>query len=90
MEGTEYSTWLLSQPSSFSTFNHIDDFCLWYWTENRLNLYSINEMCDPPVSDDDEVDDELNVNDDAELSLQDEGKEVITYASDHILCNYFP
>lgn len=47
-------------------------------------------MCDPPVSDDDEVDDELNVNDDAELSLQDEGKEVITYASDHILCNYFP
>lgn len=33
-------------------------------------------MCDPPLADDDSDDNEANVNDEPELSLQDEGKEV--------------
>ena len=41
--------------------------------------YSINEMCDPPLADDDGDENESNVNDDPELSLQDDGKEVTDY-----------
>ena len=42
-------------------------------------------MCDPPLADDDGDENESNVNDDPELSLQDDGKEVTDYTM-NFLC----